>query len=85
MVDWVERIQEKIKHSFKGKPLFKFNIYDMKKLGILMKAEYAVQSYTINYPMEIMKIIPNKELGTEEISVSFVKFRGWGKNIRTDG
>jgi len=82
---WVERIQEKVKHNFKGKPLFKFNVYDMKKLDGLMKAEHAVQSYTVNFPMEIMKIIPNEELGTEEISVSFVKFCGWGKNIRNDG
>ena len=82
---WVERIQEKVKNDFKGKPLFKFNVYDMKKLDALMGAEYAVKSYTVNFPMETVKIIPNKELGTEEITVNFIKFRGWGKNIRTDG
>ena len=80
-----ERIQETIKSAFRGKPLFKFNSYDMKKLNNILKNDYSVKSYKVNYIMEIITIIPTDDfIDNKEVMVRFIRFRGWGKNIRND-
>ena len=75
-----ERIQEGIKSMFRGKPLFKFNSYDIRKLDFLLKEHYSVKSYVVNYVREIITITPSEELGTEPVELNFIKFQGWGKN-----
>lgn len=80
-----DRIKEVIRNTFKGKPIFKFNFYDLKKLSLIMKEDQTVKSYDINFIREIITIIPNEVIGKEPVVIEFARFIGWGRNIYDNG